>query len=84
MNPAENMHDFLIMSDPVARVEQKKVEERVRFINRLFAVTNKLQYITFIGGGNIPERLYGLKLSAITVLDREYKVPKEDLLVEFC
>ncbi len=79
MNPAENMHDFLIMSDPVARVEQKKVEERVRFINRLFAVTNKLQHITFIGGGNIPERLYGLKLSAITVLDREYKVPIEDL-----
>ena len=72
---AENSRSRLIMNDPISRAEHIKVKDYIKHINWIYHKTQDLPNITFIGGGNIPERLYGLRQSKITLIDPDAVIP---------
>ncbi len=68
-----------ILIDPIAHAEKTKIKDYLKHINWIYHKTQNLPRITVIGSDNIPERLYGLRQSIITLLDPKQVLPKEKL-----
>lgn len=68
-----------IQTDPIVHAERTKLKDYLKHINWIYHKTQDLPNITFLGSDNIPERLYGLRESYITLLDPKAILPKEKL-----
>lgn len=68
-----------LLIDPVVRAERIKIKDYIKHISWVYHKTQVLPRITIVGSDNIPERLYGLHQSEITLLDPKSPLPKEQL-----
>ena len=74
--------DQYLATNPIVRAEHIKIKDYLKHINWVYHKTQVLPRITLIGSDNVPERLYGIRQSEITVLDPKTVFPKETLFVD--
>lgn len=82
LSPTSSLATNLLI-DPIVRAERIKIKDYIKHISWVYHKTQVLPRITIVGSDNIPERLYGLHQSEITLLDPKVSLPKEQLFPDF-